>query len=404
MRILMAADVYPPQISGGSRHVQLLSYELIKRGHSVAVCTTAIPGQLRYERSDALQVYREQCLFSRIPFIYRSADRFPAPIPDLLLVKQLKNILQRGNIDIVHAHGWIVQSVISALKEFNAPLIVTLHDYRAICPAAGMVSNAAWCSMQLNRHCVACSHKLYGFGPLGRLKSLATYLATRANKNKLHSVSKFIAVSSFVKQAHLKAMNLPDEDIVVIPNFYGDGMDDAASEIAELPEDYLLFVGRLCPEKGVDILIDAYRKLDTGAKLVLIGANHINHYADKDKTLVIENAPHPVVIQALRNCRFAIFPSIWPESCATVALEAMSCKKAIITSNLGGFTDIVANGETGILVPPNDVMALYQAVRYLLENPTVAIKMGQKGYERWKKMFCPDVVIPRIELLYKSLI
>ena len=110
----MAADVYPPQISGGSRHVQLLSYELIKRGHSVTVCTTAIPGQLRCERSDALQIYREPCLFSRIPFIYRSSDRFPAPIPDLLLVKQLKNILRKEKIDIVHAHGWIVQSVISA--------------------------------------------------------------------------------------------------------------------------------------------------------------------------------------------------------------------------------------------------------------------------------------------------
>jgi glycosyltransferase involved in cell wall biosynthesis len=82
----------------------------------------------------------------------------------------------------------------------------------------------------------------------------------------------------------------------------------------------------------------------------------------------------------------------------------MSHKKAIIVSEVGGFTDIVVNGETGILVPPNDADALSKAINYLLENPKVAADMGQKGFERWKQIFTPDVVLPKIEELYGSLV
>jgi glycosyltransferase involved in cell wall biosynthesis len=109
-------------------------------------------------------------------------------------------------------------------------------------------------------------------------------------------------------------------------------------------------------------------------------------------------------MQAFRNCRFAVFPSILPEAFGSVVLEAMSCKKALIVSGTGGFPDIVVDGETGILVPPDDVCSLSKAIRYLLENPDVATKMGQRGYERWKELFTPEVVLPQIESLYKSLL
>ena len=62
------------------------------------------------------------------------------------------------------------------------------------------------------------------------------------------------------------------------------------------------------------------------------------------------------------------------------------------------------DGETGILVPPNDADALSQAMEYLLQNPHVAKAMGQKGYERWRQLFAADAVIPEIEKLYESLL
>lgn len=100
----------------------------------------------------------------------------------------------------------------------------------------------------------------------------------------------------------------------------------------------------------------------------------------------------------------ALFPSIWPDPCPTVAFEAMSYKKIIITSSAGGFTDVVLDGETGILVSPNETEALSNALNYLLGKPEVAEKVGNKGYERWRQNFTPEAVVSKIERLYHSLL
>ena len=122
-----------------------------------------------------------------------------------------------------------------------------------------------------------------------------------------------------------------------------------------------------------------------------------------ENILIIEDAPYSVVKEAYQNCRFTIFPSIWHEPCATVAFEAMSYKKAIIASEVGGFADVVGEGETGILVPPNDSEALATAIEHLLQRPQVAEEMGQRGYERWRQNFSAEAVVPQVEQLYKSL-
>jgi len=127
------------------------------------------------------------------------------------------------------------------------------------------------------------------------------------------------------------------------------------------------------------------------------------HVKNIEHITIIENAPGSLVMEAYQKCRFAVFPSIWSEPCPTVAFEAMSHKNAVIATSTGGFTDIVVDGETGILVPPSDAKALATAITYLLENPEIAQKMGEKGYQRWLDKFTPDAVVPRIEEVYQSL-
>ncbi len=405
MKILIASDVYPPHLSGGAKHVQYLSQELNRRGHQVIVCTTALDDKYTCDKENGIKVHWLPGLFPRFRFLYRSSDRFPPPISDSIMVKQLQKIVLREKPDIVHTYSWIVQSIIPALKSFNIPLILSVQDYRAICPAAGMVEKAAVCGMSLGRHCMACSRYVYGFGPMGMLKSAAVYFATKVNKSSLrNSINKFVACSVYVKQAHMQALGLQEADIIVIPHFFGGDIIKQEERVAGLPEDFILFVGRLSPEKGVDILINAYHQLNTETKLVLIVANPRYHYENTENLIVIEDAPHPLVMQAYKSCRFAVFPSIWPEPYGLVTLEAMSQKKAIITSNMGGFTDIVVDGKTGFLVSPHDVKAISQAMKYLLDNPETTIKMGQEGYKRWRELFTPEVVVPRMESLYKSLL
>lgn len=402
MKLLMVSDVYPPRISGLGRHVQLLSEELTKRKHKVIVFTIGYPGLPKCEEKAGVRIYRLPGFFQKIPFLYKDAkSKKPPPVQDWLISRELKRIVKEEKPNVVHAHGWILYSILPVKKNFEIPLVATLHDYGLICPKNSLFRQDTICDEPLTTKCLSCGREQYGV-----VKSLAAYVGVKASKGSLARVGKFIAVSSFVRQVHLKHLALRDDDIVVIHNFYAPREGGEVRTTEGLPEDFILFVGVLVPTKGVDILIKAYQKLNnTKTKLVLIGAKHLAyHYEGTENILVIENASQEVVINAYQRCRFAVFPSIWPDPCPTVAFEAMSHKKAIIASKIGGFTDIVADGKMGILVPPNDAEALSQAMRYLLENSEVAEKMGRKGYERWRQNFTPEVVVPQIEKLYQSLV
>jgi glycosyltransferase involved in cell wall biosynthesis len=106
----------------------------------------------------------------------------------------------------------------------------------------------------------------------------------------------------------------------------------------------------------------------------------------------------------MSKCRFAVVPSVWSEAGGIVALEAMSQRKAVIATAVGGLKESVADGKTGLLVPPGDVNELCNAMSRLLEDPDTAKSMGENGYDRFIGSYTTDAVIPRIVAAYKQLI
>jgi len=400
MKILMLSDLYPPTLGGMEKHVQALSRELAKRGHQVIVCTTGLPDLPKYEEEKGVKIERLQGFFQRIPFMYRDPrKRFHPPTEDWSLVKQLRQIVQRQRPDIIHAHGWILYSALPLRRDFSIPLLATLHDYGFLCPKRSLLTTQnTLCNEPFTSHCIVCGNQQYGF-----MKSLAAYYGVRINKSRLKSMDKFIAVSEFVKEVHVKHLGLSDKDVVTIPVFFSP--EPEREKEIELPEDFILFVGVLIPDKGVNVLIEAFRKLDTQTKLILIGGKHPDYrYNSTRNIVVIENAPHHMVMHAMSRCRFAVFPSKWPEPFGTVAIEAMSQGKAVIACNMGGLKDIVVDKEIGILVPPNNSAELAQSISYLLERPEVASEMGNKGHDRFRKNYTPDVVVPVLIDTYRSLL
>jgi glycosyltransferase involved in cell wall biosynthesis len=397
----MLSDSYPPLLGGTANHVQMLSTELSKRGHEVVIGTLLQQGLPKYEERSGCKIIRMGGFFQKVPFLYKDQKRkIHAPATDWLLTRKLAQLIKQERPDVIHAHGMILSSVFPLVRKFRAPLIGTLHSYDFFCPRATLMKGNSICDHPLTKDCIRCISHTHG-----PIRSLAAYYGTKINKNKLRSVDRLVAVSLSVKEAYIKYLGLKDEDIIVVPNFYEPDRNERVNKDANLPDDFVLFVGWLMPHKGVDVLIDAYQKLDTPTKLVLVGMKHPDYnYKGPGNIVVIENAPHNIVTQAMSRCRFAIFPSIWPEPFGIVALEAMSCKKAVIASNIGGLKDIVMDGSTGILVPAGDSDSLGQAISYLLENTEKGAEMGQKGYQRWLKNYTPDAVIPTLLDIYQTLI
>lgn len=404
MQILMLAQFYPKTIGGEERHVQDLGVHLAQRGHQVAVATLWHPGLSEYELDHGVRVYRIQGTAQRLGWLYKEANRRHAPpFPDPELVMAMRRILQIEKPQIVHAHNWLVHSFLPLKAWSKAKLVMSLHDYSLVCAKKSMMHQGAVCAGPALRKCLACALEHYGAA-----KGIPTVAGTFGmGAVERASADMFIAVShATARGTGLSVRQLPHQ---IIPNFLPeeDFADDADQEtyLAQLPRgEFILFVGDLAPRKGIHVLLRAYAQLRNAPPLVLIGRLLVESpHAFPPDVLVLDKWPHSAVMQAWKRSLFALAPSTWHEPFGIVVLEAMAAGRPVIASNIGGLVDALVDGETGFLVPPGDDQALAQAMRQLLENPTLREQMGLAARRRAAE-FQANVIVPRIEQLYEKLL
>ncbi len=410
MRILMLAQFFPPDIGGEERHVQNLAAQLVGRGHDVAVATHAVPGLPEREVLDTgVRVHRIPTSAMRLPGVYSSARQHHPPMPDPSAVRALGAVLDTERPDVVHAHNWIVNSVLPVLRRHGRryPLVMTLHDYSQVCSTKRLMRDGVVCAGPSAR-CLPCATKHYGplVGP-------ATVAATAAMRPwKARAADHVVSVSHSVAQRNGVAA-WPNS--TVVPNFIPDSLltreaDPAApklpSEAADLVgRDYLLFVGDLSPDKGLAPLLTAYESLgEDRPALLMVGRPGPGTPTDlPDGARICESWAHEDVLEAFAGCRVAVLPSVWPDPCPTTVLEAMASGRPVVTTAIGGMLDMVVPEETGLLVPPDDADALSAAIRRVLDDPDLARALGAGGRERVTK-FTASAVAQRLEDIYRSVV
>jgi glycosyltransferase involved in cell wall biosynthesis len=176
--------------------------------------------------------------------------------------------------------------------------------------------------------------------------------------------------------------------------------EEARARVAELPDEpFVLFVGALRRVKGVEQLLAAYERLENPPPLVLIGTLEPDSPRFPPNIHVLLDVPHDAVMAAWNRCLFGVLPSLWPEPFGTVVTEAMSRGKAVIGTRPGGHTDLVADGETGILVPAGVVDSLADAMDRLIRDDELRERMGRAALVRSNR-FTPDAVMSQIESMY----
>jgi glycosyltransferase involved in cell wall biosynthesis len=405
VRVLSVSDFYPPIIGGMERHVQSLSRELVRRGHSVAVATLAIPGSPSEEIDEGVRVHRIAG-FGRIlkPF-YQSLDRpFHPTIPDPGLMSALRKVFARERPDIVHARGWMIYSALPLKTKHGPGIIVNLDDYGLVCAKKTFVQKDHLCSGPAYRKCVRCAADAMGFA-----KALGVSSGLRLSSPLHQQADRFIAVSRSVAERSGGRAGTRDRPVDVIPTLVPDQIVDCARGAARpsfVPAvgDYLMFVGHLGRTKGLAVLLDALTRLRHRVPLVVIATPtlHDAPALPPDVRLVI-GVEHEAVMAAWAHCTLAVIPSTWPEPFGQVAVEAMACGRAVVASRIGGLTDIVVHGETGLLVTPGDPTALAQALDELLGNRARRDSMGAAGSVRAPRFFASSVV-PQIEAIYLTVL
>jgi glycosyltransferase involved in cell wall biosynthesis len=185
------------------------------------------------------------------------------------------------------------------------------------------------------------------------------------------------------------------------------------AELHIAPEDFLVGnVGRLAPQKGQRHLIAAMPRLlerVPRAHAVIAGGGDLEDYlrdlADEfgvtDRVHVL--GPRKDVPALMHAVDVFAMPSIW-EGFGLVLLEAMAASRPIVASRVATIPEVVVDGETGLLVPPGDPMALADALVELAVNPARARRFGEAGSERLRQRFSIEKMVGDTELLYRELV
>ena len=401
----MVTDAYPPQIGGANRSTQMLAQEMTARGHEVVVASSWQQGLPTVGDDGPVWVHRLRDSTSRLPWI--SADPYlhiPPPFPDPEAVWRFRRLIGRFRPDVVHAYGWLTYPCAAALLGTGVPMVVSARDYGNVCAVRTLIRNGEEiCDGPGVRKCLVCASRFYG--PAKGTVAVAGVLGgrplLRRRTRVVHSISGYVYR---VMHRHLVG-NRPIEERV-IPNFRPEAEAppaDAAILDQLPPEPYILYVGALRRVKGVDLLLAAYRRLTDPPPLVLIGTLAPDSpSAFPAGVTVLRDVPHPTVMAAWDRALFGVAPSLWPEPLGNVVHEGMSRGKAVIGTSPGGHEDMIADGETGLLVPAGEEDALLRAMRRLIAEPETAVAMGRAARER-SRLFTAEVVMHQYEEMYQSL-
>lgn len=406
MRILMLTQfVYPPTIGGEERHVADLSQDLVARGHEVSIATFWQKGLPEFEIYRGVRIHRMRGTMQRISPLFSDSDRtYAPPFPDPGVMRALRCIIQEERPEIVHAHNWLVHSFTPLKAWSKAKFIMTLHDYGLVCVQKRLMRQGVNCSGPGIAKCLVCGTQFYGIGK-GPVTTLANLPSAERERR---AVDMFLPVSQAVAEGNrLDEHNVPYK---VIPNFIPDQVDaiydDDDPFLSKLPKgEYLLFVGDVKADKGVEVLLQAYAQINTRIPLVLIGRLCIEDLPQRlpPNVFLMGTCSHNAVMGAWQRSRLGLAPSTWEEPCPTVVMEAMVMGKPVIAARSGGLTDIVVDGETGLLVTPGDPQALRMAIQSLLDNPSLRERMGVLAKQRVVE-FQAKSVVSRIEQVYQELL
>lgn len=280
---------------------------------------------------------------------------------------ELRQLVERERADIVHFHNTvplISPAAYYAARKAGAGVVQTLHAYRLICPKATFFRDGAMCESCLGKvfPWPAIQHGCYRDSRAGSAV-MATMLAThRLKKTYSKAVDRYIALSEFARQKHIEA-GLPEDKISLKPNFVspdpgeGDGLGG-----------YAMYLGRLSPEKGVDVMLKAWQDLDVPLRIV--GAGPQLPLVEE----AVANHPHISYLgtltngaldATLRDAAFLVLPSVNYEGFPKTIVEAFSVGTPVVASRLGSMIGLIDDGRTGKHFQHGDPADLARQVQQL---------------------------------------
>jgi glycosyltransferase involved in cell wall biosynthesis len=380
---------FPPfKVGGLAAHVYDLSKMLVKKGYEIHVVTCSFPGAKDYELIDGVHVHR--------------FDAYEIPAPDflqwdlnmnLLMEKKAIEIIDKYSIDILHAHDWLVANAAIGLKHlYRKPLIATIHSLERgrrsglFNDGQNMIDQIENQLIQEAWHNIVCSQYM---------QSLCHFSFDFPN-------DKMTIIPNGVRYKEFSVELSPDEKVIHHKKY------------AHENENIIAYIGRLVPEKGVNVLLGAVKfvlERRPNTKFVVAGEGwHRNELETLSKELGITNKvlftgylPDEDFLAYFNVAEVLVVPSTY-EPFGIVALEGMATKTPIIVSDVGGLSEIVDHGWTGMKVPPDNSMALADTIVELLENQSLTKNIIKNAMEKLTHVYDWSIIADQTMKVYERVL
>ncbi len=359
MRILLLSWEYPPRIFGGlGKHVHALSLGLAAAGHEVHVVTREHPDARADEIIDGVHVIR---CGERAPVVEFS-DLIPWVLSFNLAVQERATALMLDTeIDVVHAHDWLVAYAAAGIKNaFDAPLVATVH------------------ATEYGRH----QGNLPG--PMNKLIHQIEWWLT-------YEARRVITCSDYMREQVHKIFELPPQKQDVIPNGVDlsdfDRPDGAAAfrEQRVAPgEKLVFFAGRLEYEKGVQTVLDALPMVleREPVRFYVAGVGthaeelraHVDRLGIGSRVHFLGFVGDEELAMYYAAADLAVVPSLY-EPFGMVALETMASGTPCIAADTGGLRELVVHEATGLRFIPGDPASLADMIARLTMDRRMAQRL-----------------------------
>jgi alpha-maltose-1-phosphate synthase len=377
LNVAMLTREYPPEVYGGAGvHVEYLAREVGRLVNLTVHCQGA-------DREGAVA-------HQPWPLLAGANSALQTISTDLAMTAAV------DGADLVHSHTWYANlaGYLAGLL-YGVPHVMTAHSLEPLRPwkaeqLGGGYALSSWCE----RTAIESAQAVIAVSRGMRADILSAYPAV--DPGRVHVILNGIDTAQYA----------PDPGTAALDRH---GIDPARPSV--------VFVGRVTRQKGLPVLLRAAEWLDPSAQLVLCAGQADTPELEAEVSGLVSHLratrpgvvwiagmlPKPEVIQILSHATVFACPSLY-EPLGIVNLEAMACATAVVASRVGGIPEVVADGETGLLVPPDDPLALATALNELILDPGRATRMGLRGRDRAVSEFSWSTIAAQTADLYRTLV
>ena len=318
---------------------------------------------------------------------------------------ELRRLIRAEHPNVVHCHNlWplISPAAYYACQVEGVPVVQTLHNFRLCCPAGTLFRKDAACENcdgRLGRAIVRGCYRNSRIQTAAAALMLGThrFLGTWEQQVDAYSVP-----SQFCLE-RVAASGIPRNKITLRPNFL---LDDPG--LRSTSGDYVVFVGRLCAEKGLRQLLWAWKRLRK-IPLMIVGDGPLRgeaeRYVERYRMGYVRftgTLPSAETLARVKRARFLICPSVGYETFGMTVLEAAACGIATVASRLGAIPELVYEGRTGLLFDPHNNEQLAKTVEWAWSHPGDMNEMGAAARRRYLQHYTAENSYYALMRIYSS--